>query len=468
MGRISMFSNEFRPTLQQRALYYLRVLVISLFMIWVPLCLFYGAVYKRTTFAHDVVLKVVDFDNGLIGAQISQTLLMQNTQYQGIERENRPVWRQSIGEFGSADEINKWVRLHGWGALAINAGASVKLEQATQGTNSTPYDPKQLLTFFISSGHHPIMYQSIDAAATLDIGKAIGGFAVGMLQNRPAFGQLSVGQLAQLVTQPVAYQTVDVAPYTFGIAPVVYLFGFLLGTLMTVGAMIKWKMTTFVFFLKTKHHHIWLASMLLFLIWSICFGMYAALAMAAFEGPGYKQNALPFTVGRFFSIWGTAAMTIMANGLWLCNWYILLPPELLGLVSLMTALPNTVSTLVIAKLAPHFYRWFHVLPFYNGAMLYRYILSGAFPHIGWVAIVLGDICAMSLVLFVTTWVRQVTVLLGIADVAGWLRGNMFFHSSVPYYKEQKRKASASVFARSLSIMDSVNDDASLREGNLGV
>ncbi|KAJ1884914.1 hypothetical protein LPJ81_007000, partial [Coemansia sp. IMI 209127] len=58
MNRVSIFSPEFRPTLKIRGMYYLRLMFISLFLIWIPLCLFYGAVYKRITFAHLIKLSI--------------------------------------------------------------------------------------------------------------------------------------------------------------------------------------------------------------------------------------------------------------------------------------------------------------------------------------------------------------------------------------------------------------------------
>ncbi|KAI9505397.1 glycosyl hydrolases family 31-domain-containing protein [Coemansia spiralis] len=270
-------------------------MVISLLTISVPLCILHGTVYKRTTYTYRAALKIVDFDHGTIGAQISQTLLMQNNQYRSVEKKSRPVWRQSFGEFRSAEEVQQWVRLHGWGALVINAGASEQLERALQGAESETHNPKALVTFFLSAGHQPIMYQVIESAAAPDVNKAMQTFAVGLIQNQTAFEQTPTNSLAQLVTQPIGYQIVNVAPYAFNMWTVAFSFGILVGTLCTESAMVEWKLRTLAFFLRVKLHHLWLATLAVFLLWAAYFGMFAALALAAFEGPGYKQTALPFT-----------------------------------------------------------------------------------------------------------------------------------------------------------------------------
>ncbi|KAJ2524357.1 hypothetical protein GGI11_000879 [Coemansia sp. RSA 2049] len=167
-------------------------------------------------------------------------------------------------------------------------------------------------------------------------------------------------------------------------------------------------------------------------------GVLAALALSAFEGPGYSANALHFTVGRFFAVWGTTTMTVLATALWLLNWLLILPPDVLGLPSLFTIQPNIACILIVPELAPGFFRWIYALPFYNGAMLLRYILSGAYPHIGTnVGIILGEICVMAVLLYITIGLRQLAVLRGVSDEAGWYRGNIFFDTPVPYYKEEE-------------------------------
>ncbi|KAJ2519886.1 hypothetical protein GGI11_002446, partial [Coemansia sp. RSA 2049] len=411
---------------------------------------------------------IVDFDKGLVGSAVTQALLMQNQP----EDHTRPLWQARSqdsdigGEFGSVNSVREWVRLNGWAALVIHSNATQQLETALaqNGDNAKNYNQNDAMTLFVSSGHHPVVsIQIVEPATTADLGKATYAFAVSMVQEIQK-GRISIpplltaasaststssdadsssnnSNLAGIIAQPISYRQIDVAPFTFGIGPISYLFSFLVGMLCTIGPMIGWKMSTFTFYLKVRHRDLWLAAVALLFAWTAYMGMLGALAFSAFRGPGYSEVALKYTVGRFFSLWATITITLMAVSVWLFCWFVLVPPEILGLASLVTILPNTMSTLVIAELAPHFFRWIHALPFYNGAMLYRYILSGAYPQIGAnVGIILGEICVMSLTLWVVIWIRQHMVLDGTSDAAGWSYGSIFFYSPVPHHKKKRQAA----------------------------
>ncbi|KAJ2888666.1 hypothetical protein GGI21_006695 [Coemansia aciculifera] len=157
-------------------------------------------------------------------------------------------------------------------------------------------------------------------------------------------------------------------------------------------------------------------------------------------------------------------MVLATGGLWLASWFLLLTPDLIPLASLSMVLPNVASTLTTTVTAPRFYRWFYALPFYNGSMLYRYILSGGYPKIGLnLGVCLGELFLWCILLWLSTWVRQYTVICGKGDMVGWYRGNIFF--ATPVKKEEEEETSS---AAPLSITDSANDETSLRIGNLGV
>ncbi|KAJ2514192.1 hypothetical protein GGI11_004161 [Coemansia sp. RSA 2049] len=422
-------------------------------------------VYKRSRYAHNLTLQIVDFDHGSVGQSATQQLIERN---QGLD--TQPVWIRADGEFSTSEQVREWVRLHGWAALIINSGTSQKLQQAAAGgsNGNALYNPKDAITVYVSSGRLPVAYSLIISTEIQSaVQMVMKDFAVRFIQSIDldnAAALLSLQQLATIATQPVSYRIVDVAPFTFGISPTLIINGFLVCLLCTVDALIEWKYRTFCFYLRAKHNHLWLATLVLLLAWTTYMGMLAALALSAFEGPGYPANALHFTVGRFFAVWGTTTMTVLATALWLLNWLLILPPDVLGLPSLFTIQPNIACILIVPELAPGFFRWIYALPFYNGAMLLRYILSGAYPHIGTnVGIILGEICVMAVLLYITIGLRQLAVLRGVSDEAGWYRGNIFFDTPVPYYKEEEAGERPG-----LPICSIINSDARLRVGNLGV
>ncbi|KAJ1823575.1 hypothetical protein GGH91_001016 [Coemansia sp. RSA 2671] len=468
-GRLGMFDPKLRPVLRPNALYYLRLLALSSFMLWMPLCLFFGAVFRRSVYIYRTDIEVVDLDQGPVGRQLTQSVLQ--IAAAAPNQQGQPRWRMR-SDLASIADTREWVRHHGWAALVINSGASARLADAASGNTNTVYNPADAATIMVNTGRHPIIVSSfIQPALTRTVRAAQIGFSVAFTRQLGGLDQVRPQNIVTLATQPVAFSLDDDAPLSFAIAPISYLFSFLVGQLCVIGALIGWKMQSFSFFVKVKHTHVWLGAASIVLAWAIYIGMLGALAISAFRGPDYSKLALSYTVGRFFSLWFTTAMVLSAGGMWLLSWFVVLTPELLALASLSLVLPNVASTLTTVETSPRFFRWFYALPFYNGSMLYRFILSGAFPRIGLnVGVVLGDLCLCTAALWLTTCIRQYTAIRGISDIPGWYRGGIFFESPIPYYKDKKepKPRSESIDERTINITDSADDATSFREGNLGV
>ncbi|KAJ2354847.1 hypothetical protein GGF43_003031 [Coemansia sp. RSA 2618] len=156
---------------------------------------------------------------------------------------------------------------------------------------------------------------------------------------------------------------------------------------------------------------------------------------------------------------------------WLFNWYLVLTPEFFGPITFISIVSNTGSMMAPFGLAPHFFRYNRIQPFYNGAMLFRYILSGAYPKVGInVSILLGESALMLAIMYITTWFRQTTLLLGITDVPGWHRSSIFFHGNIPYYKTAapEEPEPLVISKREFVVSEHGGDSLSLREGNLGI
>ncbi|KAI8318202.1 hypothetical protein GQ54DRAFT_341970 [Martensiomyces pterosporus] len=431
--------------------------------------------------ADRLAIEIIDLDGGSIGSIITQMALE-------YPRNSRSVrWRIRRG-IRSLDEAKTWVRRHGWGALVINEGASQRLDSAM--AIDAEYNPYDALTVIQSSGRHPIGEEIfIQPTLSTFAYKASLAYSLRFVRDFVADGNqvptaddgTPSDNFLKTMAQPVAFRTVDVAPFSIPLASLIYLFNFLVLLLCTIGVLIAWKLTSFRFFLKVKYCQIWVAALGLTTCWCLAFGLYSALAFLAFKGPDYRADhqALPFTFGRFMCIWMTATIVVMAVALWLLSWFLILTPEFVGLASVITVLSNIASQIVPVEQTPRFFRWFYALPFFNGSMLYRYILSGGYPKVGMnLGVILGEIVIMAAVLAAATRFRQFTVINGISDMSGWYRGGMFFHSPIPHYKApgvEKAPAAAPHKAlwlggprRPLSIADSVNDYASMKDGNLGV
>ncbi|KAJ2184039.1 hypothetical protein EV181_004586 [Coemansia sp. RSA 532] len=146
----------------------------------------------------------------------------------------------------------------------------------------------------------------------------------------------------------------------------------------------------------------------------------------------------------------------------------------MALPSICTVIPNVLSTVSTFELAPKFYRIMYAMPFYNGSSLILYILTGAHPTIGRnVGVLVAEIVAMTALLTLSIWIRQICVLRGISDAHGWFHGSRYYHSHIPYYKDvcadaEHQAESLPPRRAGVEIVDYDDDGVSLTTGNLGV
>ncbi|KAJ1888547.1 hypothetical protein LPJ81_006295, partial [Coemansia sp. IMI 209127] len=422
-GRVGFKDSGLRPEIKRRVRSYLELIVISTLMIWTGLSLFYGAVHGRSAYAHNINLYVIDLDGGNVGDNVTQIIM-------GIERTpTTPSWKVSK-DFTTLEDARAWVLNEGWGALVINAGASDRLQKAL--VEGTDYDPSEALTVLKSTGKNIIgemlfVQSALSAAASQAcLQYAVNQVAAFQLQrSTEEQAQTSLGALIN----PLAYTTVDVAPEGFTLAPVLLTFGFLVCLLCTVGVLILWRMTTFVFFLKVRYRDLVLMWFFLILCHSLIVSLYLSFAFLAFKGPDYNSLALPYTAATFFKIWFTTAAVILALAPWLFSLFQFLPPHLLAFPSICTILPNVVSTIAPTELAPKFYRIMYSLPFFNGSRIVHYVISGASPTLRQnIGVIAAEIAFMAICLGAAIWIRQILVIRGISDPQGWYRGSLYFRS----------------------------------------
>ncbi|KAJ2506866.1 hypothetical protein IWW47_001378 [Coemansia sp. RSA 2052] len=487
-GRVRISDAELRPELKRRIRSYMHVLATSLLMLWIALSVFYGAMFQRSSLVNSINIHVIDLDGGFVGANVTRMVLDIRA------TPSTPVWLAK-GGMRSLDQAKAWVRLHGWGALVINPGASDRLSRAL--SSGGEYRAADAMTLVESSGRMVVAgMMFVQPALIAAAGDVCQRFAAQQVAGYKAAQAPALTGLSA-VLRPVAYTTVDVAPEAFLLAPVVMAFGFLACLLSAVGVMIMWKLTSFAFFVRVRFRDLLLMWLALLLGLALVVSLYFSLAFLAFRGPGYNDVALTYTPATFFKIWFTGAAVVLALALWLFTWFLNLPPIFVTLPSVFTVVPNVISCISTFELAPTFYRFMYATPFFNGSRIIHYVVSGAYPTLGRnIGVLAGEIVIMSIALAGSVWLRQTLILRGISDLQGWFCGSMYFQSPIPYYKtvcseatpssngeEQARPRSAKKRSHLLStentlsvgqdpqdieISDCAVDNTDLTTGNLGV
>ncbi|KAJ1789009.1 hypothetical protein GGH98_002156 [Coemansia sp. RSA 454] len=465
--RVSITAASIRGEVRNRVWDYLQLAAISTVMIWAGLSLFFGGVYRRSVLANNINVYVVDLDGGAVGTNVTRMVL------DTAVTPSTPVWLQNH-DLNSVDAVKAWVQHSGWGALVVNPGASARLESALAGADH--YNASAAMTLIESTGRQVVAEMLYVSSALTTTAQAVARqYAQIQVTNFQATDDPAQQQpnYAALIN-PVGFVTVDVAPAGFTMSPVMSTFGYLAILLSIIGVLIMWKMTSFPFFARVRFCDLALMWPVLLLGLALVLSLYQALAFLAFRGPNFNSQALTYTTATFFKFWFTGTAVAFSLGLWLFNWFLHLTPQLMALPSICTVIPNVLSTVSTFELAPKFYRIMYAMPFYNGSSLILYILTGAHPTIGRnVGVLVAEIVAMTALLTLSIWIRQICVLRGISDAHGWFHGSRYYHSHIPYYKDVR--ADAEHQAESLpprragvEIVDYDDDGVSLTTGNLGV
>ncbi|KAJ2614092.1 hypothetical protein H4S08_001870 [Coemansia sp. RSA 1365] len=486
--RVSFTDSKLRSEIKRRFWDYVELAFISTTMIWAGLTLFFGGIYNRSEYANNIDIYVVDLDGGSVGANITQMIL-------GIEAApSSPAWLQR-NDLRSLEDVKAWVLDNAWGALVINKGTSDRLSNALN--NGTDYNPVNAMTLVESSGRQVVAEMLFVSSTLTNVAQTVSRkYALEQI-NKYRNSQTQLPPNIAALIDPISYTTVDVAPAGFTISPIMSTFGYLTILLSTVGVLIVWKMTSFPFFSKVRYRDLILMWPMLLLGLALILSFYQALAFLAFRGPNYNSIALTYTAATFFKFWFTGAAVAFSLALWLFNWFLHLTPHIIALPSICTVLPNVVSTIGTTELASKFYRIFYALPFFNGSKIILHITTGAHSATGRnVGVLVAEMVGMTLILWISIWIRQVCVLRGISDAHGWFHKSKYFHSPIPYYKSETAHAEThrpedsevgipskapSVFtlaaqtslartrpSRDIEIADYDEDSVSLTTGNLGV
>ncbi|KAJ2497460.1 hypothetical protein GGH96_005075 [Coemansia sp. RSA 1972] len=138
-------------------------------------------------------------------------------------------------------------------------------------------------------------------------------------------------------------------------------------------------------------------------------------------GPNYNTQlqGLPINGGRFFKIWMSYLLTLLPTMLWLKSLSLVVPTTYAAVPSVMTVIPNVCSAIVALELCPSFFKWFQAMPFFQGCMLTRYVVSGAHNRLGEnLGVLFGELVFSLLLLFACTILHQRNVCLGVVNFMG--------------------------------------------------
>ncbi|KAI9505363.1 hypothetical protein BX070DRAFT_233496 [Coemansia spiralis] len=354
--------------------------------------IFFGGIYKVSYFVGKRAdLYVIDLDHGTVGSNITNIIL----NAAGVISP-QPQWKL-LSAMRSRRDAEEFIRHNGWGAIVINRGASSGGLQAA--AQSSAYNPSRMLTVLLASGRNALVSNryiepQIDTMAQYTVTQ-YNVAQVNTLKKQQQNQNANIAPTDRLSL--IGYTTLDTAPYGFGIAPVAPTYMLFVSLACTLAAQVLVKLSCNEMFSYVNHHQLTLYFHSLMLMWSTLLSTYGALAVLAFRGPGYTKNSLglPLTCGRFFAILTSLDIALFVTSQWLFFWITILPPDFVPVFFIFTMVTTSASGIVALELVPKALRWIVVVPGYNNAELFRYIVSGAHPQLGLhIGILLGEMVLM--------------------------------------------------------------------------
>ncbi|KAJ2486758.1 hypothetical protein EV174_000918 [Coemansia sp. RSA 2320] len=331
------------------------------------------------------------------------------------------------------EQARAYVKNDAWGMLVINRGLSAGLSAAL--SSGAVYNASAALTLLEQSGHHPIAQLMFIQPTLVQVAGAVASaMAVKQLAAYQSSGNITSRTSTNLhaLLNPVGWTVENLGLFDFQLSTLVMPMAMLISFICVLVPLMMLKFGSYAAYKTTKHQHIYIALVFVALILCLVYSLFGTLAFLAFKGPDYgpKHQGLPITSGLVFSLWMCFFITLFPMALWLKALVTLVPPAFVAVPSVLTIIPSMCAGMTVVDLSPKFFRWMQALPFYQGGMLARYIVSGAHRRLGAnLGILLGETAFSAALLYVATRINQHNVFTGAVDRMGNYRGTLGYTGS---------------------------------------
>ncbi|KAJ1941336.1 hypothetical protein FBU59_003526 [Linderina macrospora] len=445
-GRISLTDPSLRPELKCVGKRYLQQLGFLTILLWLILSIFFGANHKRGELVSRLEIDIFDFDQG----EYSQTIV---DRFLAMPADgSAPTWKLNR-RFQSLDQAKKHIKDDGWGGLVIMPGMSDRLNNAlTAGAN---YSATGALMLLEQDSHHPIVQlASIQPALRQAVVIANSAIATQLLQrvqesdDTEAKNSVNVSVLLH----PIGAVTINLGPYGFSLSPLLAPLSLLIMFLCMLVPMIMLKFGSYPVYQAVKHRSIFISLVAVIGVLSFAFSFYGTLAFMAFKGSDYdeKNYGLHIDGGKFFALWMANWLTLLPMAFWLKALVTFVTPEFIAVPSVTTIIPSVCAGVTVVNICPTFFKWFQGMPFYQGTMLTRYIVSGAHNRVGMnLGVLFGETVFSLTLLYVSTRIQQHQIHVGNVDRMGWYRGSPYYIGPNPKHPKATEEDTNTALAKDL-------------------
>ncbi|KAG9019318.1 hypothetical protein FRB90_004031, partial [Tulasnella sp. 427] len=277
-----------------------------------------------------------------------------------------------------------------WAAVVVNSDASALLTSARSSANSS-YDPRTAVTFYYNQGRNEIAANSFIVPYTTALlqstmstfnaktnAEYFASLSSGSEEARQQ-GLVAISQAPQTVSQPFAYEAVNLRPYTKTASQAVLLVGQIYVIILS--------------FVMTMTHDFARGIISPFLSFKSYARMRLIVPLVIYIplSFSYAMVNLPFKItfdakysyaGGFFLFWVFVYMGMAALGLATEAMITLLTPRFIAYFLIALIITNVSVASVPITLQPAFYRYGYGFPVFNLSQAVRTIIFNTKNHLG--------------------------------------------------------------------------------------
>lgn len=346
------------------------VLIFSVFSIY------WGSLWKIP--AHNLHGWVVDFDGGMVGQQVAQSL-GSNVGPSKVTWSVIPASQVA----GGLDELAILIREeHTWVAVAIHSGASTKLNAALTIPNST-YDGSEAITVYAAEARNENAFRNIIRPSVESSLAAISvSFAMQISQSVANASTLSIllTTSPQTITMPIFYTIDNVVPFDIPVATAATFVGLLYQLILTFFVVM---ITLTAREISGLNKGLSLRN-LIFLRFASSFGAYFILSLlysllnVAFHLPMSRK----FGHAGFILFWMLSYVGMLSVGLALESLVTLLTVKFIPFFMITWIITNISVCIYPIEVLPRIFHYGYVAPFYNISRAMRTIIFGTKNELG--------------------------------------------------------------------------------------
>ncbi|KAF9029608.1 hypothetical protein BDZ89DRAFT_950399 [Hymenopellis radicata] len=329
--------------------------------------IYWGALWKIPD--HQLDGCVLDFDHGDVGRAITEGLISSSS--------SGPIkWRLKTGL--QEDEVGHMVlQERTWVAVAVNANASLNLENAGIG-----YDSTSAVTFYGVEARSENAYRSLlRPTAERALSSISQSFAEKRLANM-TLSQISflASNAPQVITNPISHTAVNLAAFDIPVASAITFIGMVyllilsffivsLGVAAREASGLEKRLTT-ASLVRVRFASLFVSYFVISLFYS--------LLSKAFQVDFSRK----FGHSGFLVFWMINFVGILSVGLALEAMSTLLTPRFLPFFMILWIIVNVSVCFMPIELMPHFYRYGYAIPFYNMSRAVRTVLFSTKNEVG--------------------------------------------------------------------------------------